>query len=259
MKNSFLRALVPLLSIGLNDDPPAESGGSEGAPGDAGAEGGSQGGDQPKAEPEKPPEGGDKKPAEGDKKPADDAAAKKTATDAATKASAELAKSYEGWKPKLPEGMPFDEKGFAQYSKTFAELGLKPEQSQKLVDLFAGAEMGRIKSVAEGLQKEVAGYEKALKSDPELAGKDGKQLEQTMRDGKRAMMKFASPKLREVLANSGLDKHPEMIRAFARAGKGIAEDNTKDSRAGGKGPELTKAQKLAARYPNSPELHNSSS
>jgi hypothetical protein len=249
--NFATRALLPLLSISLNDEAAGSGGGGEGgAEGGGGAEGsggdgkgaGSSGGE---GEGEKPPP------------PAGDDAAKKAQTEQAAKATAELTKSYEAWKPTLPKELPFDEKGFGDFRKAFIELGLKPEQAQKLVDTFAGAELGRLKAVAKGLVDERTGWDKTVRADKELAGEKGELLEQTAAAGRKAMQKFATPEFRKLLKSTGLEAHPEMLRFAARIGKGLAEDKTDGAREGGGKKDLTPKQKLAARYdhPTSKELH----
>lgn len=249
MKNSFLRTFGPSLTIGLNDeDVGAGSGGGDGS-------GGAPGGEPPPVV-EKPAEG-----AAGGA--AGDAAAKAAegakAAEAVKAAAAELGKSYEKWDPKLPEGMPFDKARFGDYRKLFSENGIKPEVGQKLVDAFANGELGRLKQIAEGMSKERAGWQTSLKTDKELAGEDGKGLDKTMATARRAMQKFATPEFRKLLASSGLEGHPEMVRLLSRAGGLMKEDGTAgETRSSGKGPEKTTEQKMKARYnnPTSQEMFN---
>lgn len=257
-----LAALSSLLSINLNEGDGGGSGGGEG-----GADEGGSSGDG---------KGAGSSGAEGDKKappppPADDAAAKAAAAEADkafnTKLEARvksereaLPKAYESWKPKLPDGMPFDEKGFGDFRKEFIEAGLKPEQAQKFIDVFANAELGRLKQIAERLKAETAAWDKTVRADKELAGEDGKQLDATAALARKAMGKFATPAFRELLKSSRLETHPEMLRVMARAGRLLAEDKTDGVREGGGKKELTPKQKLAARYdhPTSKELFTGS-
>lgn len=256
--NFATRALLPLLSISVNDADPADgSGGGDGGTADDG-KGGADGGEQADGKKAADASAGDGKGA--DAEAAKKAAADTAAKDAATKATAELTKSYESWKPTLPKDMPFDEKGFGDFRKTFIGLGLKPEQSQKLVDAFANAELGRLKAVAEGLQAEQVKLDKAVRADKELAGEDGKLLEQTAALARKAMNKFATPELRALLNDSRLATHPEMLRLMSRVGKGLAEDKTDGAREGGGKREPTAKDRNRARYdhPTSAELHTSS-
>lgn len=254
--NIALRHLLPLLTISLNEGGTEGGGGGGGGEGEGGGEGAAgegSSGDGKGAGSNAPPP------------PTDDDKAFTTKLEAKLKGERETnAKAFEAWKPKLPENMPFDEKGFGDYRKLFIEAGLKPEQAQKFVDAFAGAELGRLKTVAEGLKAEEATWSKTLLSDKELAG-EGSDAERkahlegkTMPAAARAMNKLATKEFREVLRKSGLERHPEMIRLMARAGAGITEDTTSGSRSSGKGPEPTAKQKLQARYPNSKEMFKDS-
>lgn len=250
-----LKHLAHLLTISLTDGDGAGGGESGGGSGEPAVEPAAT--ETPAVEGEKPAD----KPVVEDPvgvpkaKPAAEVKPDAKATEAAAKASAELAKTYETWKPTLPKDMPFDEKGFGDYRKLFAESGLKPEQAQKFVDAFANAELGRLKEVAAGIQKEHAQWQTTLKADKELAGADGKQLDATMRTARTAMQKWATPEFRKLLDDSKLSRHPEMIRLLARAGKGLAEDSTKDTKPQTVGKALTGKAANKVRYPNSPELH----
>lgn len=248
--NFATRALLPLLTISLNEGEGGGSGGGDGADGSSGDGKGADSNDGKAGD-------GDAAKAAAAKAGTDDAA-KKTAADVAAKATAELSKSYESWKPTLPKDMPFDEKGFGDFRKAFIEAGLKPEQAQKLVDTFAGAELGRLKQIAEGLKNDQLEQDKLVRADKELAGEKGELLEQTAALGRKAMLKFATPGFRKLLNDSGLAAHPEMLRVMSRVGKTLGEDSTDGAREGGGKKELTAKQKLAARYPNSKEMFEQS-
>jgi hypothetical protein len=254
--NFATRALLPLLSISLNDE--GGDGGSGGGADGAGA-GESSSGDG-KGSGSSGGEGDAQ--AEGEKKP--DADAKGGAgDDAAKKAAAEqlgaLTKSYEGFKLKMPEPLKLDEATASSFTKAAIEAGVKPEQFQKLADVFAGSELGRLKTIAEGLKKEIAEQDRLVRADKELAGEDGKQLDATAALARKTMQKFATPKLRELLRTTRLETHPEMLRLMARVGRGLAEDKTDDVRESGGKKELSAKEKLKARYSNSPELFNTDS
>jgi hypothetical protein len=245
-----LRALLPLLSISLNEDaggaPPPAGGGGEVPDGDGSSGEGS--GANSSGQPDKD--------AAGAGGSGSDDAAKKAAADAL----AALTKSYDTWKPTLPKDMPFDEKGFGDFRKLFIEAGVKPEVAQKFVDAFAGAELGRLRQVAAGLKAEEAEWVKAIESDKELAGEGTPEQRRafiegtTMANAAKAMQKLATPGFRELLKKSRLERHPEMIRTMARIGAGMAEDTTAGSKTAGKGPDATPEQRLKSRYPNSKEM-----
>jgi hypothetical protein len=49
-------------------------------------------------------------------------------------------------------------------------------------------------------------------------------LPENLAAAKMALDTFGTPELRTLLIETGLGDHPEMIRAFVRAGKAISED-----------------------------------
>lgn len=61
-----------------------------------------------------------------------------------------------------------------------------------------------------------------LKSDKELGGE---KLNENLATAKAALTQFGTPALVELLNTSRLGDHPEIVRAFYRAGKAIADDS----------------------------------
>ena len=59
------------------------------------------------------------------------------------------------------------------------------------------------------------------KADKEFGGE---ALAENLSVAKKALDQFGTPELRTLLNDSGLGNHPEIIRAFYRAGKAISED-----------------------------------
>lgn len=186
-----------------------------------------------------------------------DAGADKAKADESAKAAAalkELTASYEKVQFKLPKELGIKPESFGEAKKMFAELGIKPDAAQKLVDWFTGNESGRLKAIAEGITKERQANEKALKSDKELIGDDGKQLAGTMQLARNAMKKLATPELRKKLEAAGLDADVEVIRLFRRVGELVSEDSVKGSKSTSKTIERSRSESLQTRYPNTPEL-----
>ena len=81
------------------------------------------------------------------------------------------------------------------------------------------------------------------KADPEIGGD---AYAENVGIAKRGIDSFGTPKLVEVLEQTGLGSHPEFIRLFIRIGKTIKEDDPGGTGGAG-GEELTGAQIL---YPD---------
>lgn len=119
----------------------------------------------------------------------------------------------------LPDDVQMDEAGVEAYSAFAKEAGLSQEAAQGLISKLAPALQARQAQVAEAAKAEWA---ESSKADKEFGGD---KLTENLAVAKKAIDTFGSPELREFLNKSGLGNHPELIRAFYRAGKTISEDS----------------------------------
>lgn len=119
---------------------------------------------------------------------------------------------------KAPEGREFDAKVLEQFSEVAKELNLSEADAQKVIDKIAPALAAKQTEVLEAARVQ---WETDAKGDKEFGGD---KLTENLAVAKKALDKFGTPELRELLNTSGLGNHPEIIRAFYRAGKAISED-----------------------------------
>lgn len=139
-----------------------------------------------------------------------------------------------------PEGREFDPKVLEQFSEVAKELNMSNESAQKMLDTIAPALAQKQQDAIAAARTE---WETSSKSDKEFGGD---KLSENMAVAKKALETFGTPELRTLLNDSGLGNHPEIIRAFYRAGKAISEDGFV---AGGTGtkPSASIAQQM---YPD---------
>lgn len=150
---------------------------------------------------------------------------------------------------KPPEGWQ-DEKALIEFKKAAEESGLDSPKAQRFFDLFAARE----KAEADALAAAQSEWLQAAKADKEIGGAS---FDANSLLAKKAMVKFGGESLQTWLQETGLGNHPELIRAFVRIGKAMAEDSI-----AGKGNGVTTAandEQTALRklYPNSPEMFES--
>lgn len=119
---------------------------------------------------------------------------------------------------KLPDGIQLDDKGIGAFSEVAKELNLTQDAAQKVLDKMGPVIAGRH---AEVLTQAKAQWVEAAQADKEYGGE---KLAENLAVAKKALDTFGSPELRTLLNESGLGNHPELIRAFFRAGKAISED-----------------------------------
>jgi hypothetical protein len=141
----------------------------------------------------------------------------------------------------MPEGVHMDEAGLAAFSEVAKELDLSQEAAQKVIDKMAPAMAARQAEAIEAVRTEWA---EGSRADKEFGGD---KLPENLATAKKALDTFGTPELRTLLNETGLGNHPEIIRAFYRAGKAISEDRFVASSNGGPPGSRDLAKSL---YPN---------
>lgn len=124
----------------------------------------------------------------------------------------------EAYELNLPEGVQLDEKGMGAYTDLAKELNLTQEAAQKVLDKMGPVIAGRH---TEALTQARTQWFESTKADPEFGGE---KLQENLGVARKALDQFGTPELSKLLNESGLGNHPEIIRAFYRAGKAISED-----------------------------------
>jgi len=118
-----------------------------------------------------------------------------------------------------PEGVELDEAVTDAFSEAARDAGLSQEKAQALLEKVAPVTAQR---QAERLEAARAEWTEAAQTDKEFGGDN---LQENLATAKKALDTFGTPELQDLLNESGLGNHPEVIRAFYRAGKTISEDH----------------------------------
>lgn len=101
-------------------------------------------------------------------------------------------------------------------------VGLNKEQAQKLVELGMNQSQQIIAAQDAKKAAEVAQWEASTKADKELGGD---RLTETLSVAGKALEQFTTPEFKQLLNQTGIGNHPEMIRMFYKIGQSISEDN----------------------------------
>ena len=109
----------------------------------------------------------------------------------------------------------------AKYEPLFREAGLTNEAAQKLVDMRIAEVNAQESTAVEKLVAQHTEWLNATKADTEIGGAN---LDTSVKHAQSAIARFGSPELKSFLDLSGAGSHPELVRAFARIGKAMAED-----------------------------------
>jgi hypothetical protein len=129
-------------------------------------------------------------------------------------AEAQVPESYEF---QMPDGVQLDKAAADEFTAIAKELKLDQAAAQKVADV--GAKMAQRQ--AEAHAKLVETWTEQVKTDKEFGGD---KLEENLGIARKALEVFGTPELRDVLNSTGLGNHPEVIRAFYKAGKAVSED-----------------------------------
>lgn len=123
---------------------------------------------------------------------------------------------------KLPEGIEMNPAVMDEFTALAKEKNLSQEDAQRFVDMGTKIVSNLSVKQAEMLDAEKGKWESAARTDKEYGGDN---FEANLAIAKKGFMEFMSPEGRKLLHETGLGSHPEIIRAFYRAGKAISEDD----------------------------------
>ena len=134
------------------------------------------------------------------------------------------------------------------FGEVAKELNLPQDSAQKVLDKVAPVIQARQAKVVEEVKLEWANDSK---SDEEFGGEN---LNANLEIAKSSLKAFGTDALKDLLQESGLGNHPEVIRFMYRAGKAISEDGYVGNSEGamGKGSGIPKDFDGISRslYPN---------
>jgi len=163
-------------------------------------------------------EGGEEKT--GDEKTGDDKTGEdKTGEDKSDKGAPE---KYEDFV--LPEGVDkLDQDMLDNFTALAKEQNLSQESAQKLVELASGLVLKTGQDSQAAWQETADGWVKAVKEDKDYGGE---HLKETLTRGERALARFGSPDLGELIGGNGfrLTDNLEFIKFLVRVDKAIGED-----------------------------------
>ena len=117
------------------------------------------------------------------------------------------------------------------------EAGITQNQAKKLAELYAGHMAGQDRKRVDTLRQAVDGWEKEIKESSGFSAQKA--------DAQRALARYGSAELFQVMDETFLGSHPAMFRFMAAVGKALAEPGM-GGKSAGSGP-LT-AEKIF--YPN---------
>jgi hypothetical protein len=120
----------------------------------------------------------------------------------------------------VAEGVALDETTLGEFKGVAKDLNLPQESAQKLVDLATQMSQRWADQFTNQVTETRQGWLDASKADKEFGGD---KLGESLATAKRAIDAYGTPELTQLLNETGIGNHPEVIRFMARAGKGVTE------------------------------------
>jgi hypothetical protein len=156
----------------------------------------------------------------------------------------------EAYELTAPEGITLDAESVADATPVFKELGLTNDQANKLMPV-AKQFADRIvaagqKQILDSIATERAAWLNEAKADADIGGQHWNASMTTAATALDALGFTKGSGFRNLLDESGLGNHPDMIRAFVKIGKAVAEDS---NFARGNAP-IIKQDKASVLYPD---------
>ena len=131
-------------------------------------------------------------------------------------------KTADPYKPfALPDGFVEDPEAMGRLKDVAGRHKLTQEQAQEFVTAYAELEQKRNADQAAGVAKQNAEWIKEVKAHPEFGGANYKD---TNERAAAMVRKYGSPRLTAELRQMGVQNYSELIFAFARIHKDLAED-----------------------------------
>ena len=147
---------------------------------------------------------------------------------------------------KLPEGVTLDAALLEKASPVFKELGLTQDAAQKLVTLQAESSKAGMEAIVQAAQAQRTAF---LESEKAATLKAlGPNFKTELTFAANALNRHGSPRLRQLLDESGFGMNLEMAKMLISVGKGMAEDTSPGP--SGTGPQDTKERNYAQMFPS---------
>ena len=157
-------------------------------------------------------------------------------------------------RPESPMGYAFegleDSEQLNDFRQFAHELGLNQTQAEHLIHKVAENAGTQQTMQNEALEKaEMEGF-KALQKDW------GGDFDKSMDYARRAFNRYASPEALELMENTGLGNHPEILKLFSQIGEQLSEEQLLPGNASGFGQSPGDAQATMRERMNDPEFRN---
>ena len=142
----------------------------------------------------------------------------------------DVPETYDFTSVELPKGMNLDEDLTSEFQTIAKEMKLSQANAEKFmalgVKLASKSNDSFTKALKDMQEEQKKAYSTMLNTDEEIGGA---KLKQTLQEANLAYSKFVSAEAAELLSQTGLNKHPEIVKVFVRIGKQLKEDTIRNT------------------------------
>ena len=121
---------------------------------------------------------------------------------------------------KVAEGVTVAESDFKALGEMLGE-GFTKEAAQKFIDFETTRQQSLMKAIQEENDKQLAAWEEAAKADKDFGGD---KFDENLAAAQEALGKLGTPELQDMLKQTGLGSHPEVIRLFVKLAPLVREE-----------------------------------
>ena len=121
---------------------------------------------------------------------------------------------------KIAEGVTVAEEDFNALADILGD-GFTKETAQKFIDFETGRQKALMDAIKSENDKQLDEWEAAAKADKDFGGD---KFDQSLVAAQEALDKLGTPELRDMLKQTGLGSHPEVIRLFVKLAPMVREE-----------------------------------
>jgi hypothetical protein len=121
----------------------------------------------------------------------------------------------------IPEGATIDPDVMTEFKSAITDAGITQDQAQHLINMSAKMQSKLTENIQAQWDAKRTEWETAARSDKEYGGE---KFDENLAIASKAYDAFATPELKALLDSTGMGNHPDMIRAFFKAGLLLSED-----------------------------------
>ena len=119
------------------------------------------------------------------------------------------------------DGASFSDVSVGKITEVAKGLNLNQEQAQKLASAAGDFQRQFASEIKANVAEQINQWGEQAKSDKEIGGDN---FEVSVATANKAARTFGSPAFMQLLKDSGMERHPEVIRTFLKIGQSISPD-----------------------------------